>query len=67
MSDTLPTVKVKASDPEQGAFVIINEADFDPAVHELYVEPTEAAPAEAAPAKASKAKAAKPEADAAQA
>ena len=63
MSDTLPTVKVKASDPEQGAFVIINESDFDAAVHELYAEP-----AEAAPAKASKAtKAAKPEADAAQA
>lgn len=38
----IQTVKVKATDPEQGAFVIINEVDFDPAVHEAFEEETEA-------------------------
>lgn len=30
------TVKVKPWGKDQGAFVEINEADFDPAVHQLY-------------------------------
>jgi hypothetical protein len=34
-----PTVKIKATDPEQGEFVVINEADFDPKKQTLYVEP----------------------------
>lgn len=39
-----PTVKVKSTAPEeQGPYVIINEADFNPDVHELYDEATEAA------------------------
>lgn len=32
------TIKIKATDPEQGAFVVINESDFDAEKHELYVE-----------------------------
>lgn len=39
MSDKCPTVKVKASHPSQGAFVEINESDFDAAKHVRYVEP----------------------------
>lgn len=45
MSDTCPTVKVKA-DNEQG-FVVINESDFDPAVQkrfEVEEEATEETP-----------------------
>ena len=42
MSETVPTIKVKATDPEQGEFVLINESDFDSAVHERF----EAEPAE---------------------
>jgi hypothetical protein len=38
MSDKCPTVKVKASHPSQGAFVEINESDFDAAKHERYIE-----------------------------
>lgn len=34
-----PTVKIKSTNFEsQGAFVIINEEDYDPAKHTLYVE-----------------------------
>lgn len=34
---TVPTVKIKSSDPKsQGAFVEINESDFDPKKHEKY-------------------------------
>jgi hypothetical protein len=35
MSDSVPTVRVKPTSPEQGDHVVINEADFDPAVHQL--------------------------------
>lgn len=35
-----PTVKIKPSHPSQGAFVEINESDFDEAKgHERYIEP----------------------------
>lgn len=33
----IATIRIKALDPEQGAFVVINEADYDPEVHDLYV------------------------------
>lgn len=36
---TCPTVQIVASDPDQGAFVVINEEDFDQDVHTLYAEP----------------------------
>lgn len=37
MSDTVKTIRVKSTHPEsQGAFVEINEADFDKSKHELY-------------------------------
>lgn len=32
--DICPTVKIKPSHKSQGAYVEINEADFDPKVHE---------------------------------
>ena len=36
------TIKIKSTHPEsQGPFVVINEADYDPRVHELYVEGAE--------------------------
>lgn len=38
MADTCPTVKIVASDPDQGLFVVINESDVDLEQHELYVE-----------------------------
>lgn len=38
-----PTVKIMPSDPEQGDYVVINEEDFDPAIHTAYVEPEPAA------------------------
>lgn len=48
MSATPATVRVVATDPtSQGGFVVINEADFDPAVHQLFgdaVQATETAP-----------------------
>lgn len=45
MADTCPTVNIVAPVPEeQGPFVIINEADFDAQVHELYVEPADPEP-----------------------
>lgn len=35
----MSTIKIKSTHPEsQGAFVVINEADFDAEKHELYVE-----------------------------
>lgn len=38
MGKVLPTVKIV--DPNSGTdFVIINESDYDPDAHELYVEP----------------------------
>lgn len=42
MPDTCPTVKIKtdAPDNEQG-FVLINESDFDPAVHVPFDPPPE--------------------------
>lgn len=39
MSDTCPTVRITPEHESQGAFVEINESDFDPAVHTLYEEP----------------------------
>lgn len=41
-----PIVRIMPSHPSQGAFVEINESDFDPAKHERYVSPP---PAPAAP------------------
>ena len=39
MPETCKTVKIVAPSPEeQGAYVIINEEDFDPEQHELYEE-----------------------------
>jgi hypothetical protein len=35
---SVPTVRVKPWAESQGEFVIINEADFDPARHVLYDE-----------------------------
>lgn len=50
----MATVRVKPTHPEsQGPYVILDSAQFDPAVHQLYVEPGQApaeAPAPAAPA-----------------
>jgi hypothetical protein len=54
-----PTVKIKSTHPEsQGAYVDINESDFDPEKgHELYVEPAaEAAAVEPAVEKQAKKK-----------
>lgn len=31
----MKTIKIKPSSPDQGEFVVINESDFDPKVHEL--------------------------------
>jgi hypothetical protein len=41
----VPVVRVKPWGEGQGAFVRINESDFDPAKHELYVEPLPELPA----------------------
>tara|TARA_R110000803_G_scaffold112299_1_gene180660 strand:- start:352 stop:510 length:159 start_codon:yes stop_codon:yes gene_type:complete len=38
MSDTTNTVKIKSSHPSQGEFLVIDEADFDKAKHELFAE-----------------------------
>ena len=69
MSEVCNTVKVKSTHPEtQGAFVEINEEDFNEAIHELYVESSEEpAPAEKKLTKAEEAAKAKAEADAAKA
>lgn len=53
----IATVKVKPWSPDQGDFVLINESDFDPEVHEL-VDP---APEAKQPAPAAKKAAAKKE------
>lgn len=34
----IETVKVKATDPEQGDYVLINADDFNEATHEIYDE-----------------------------
>lgn len=39
------TIKIKPSHPSQGDFVLINEDDFDPAVHQP-LEPVVATPAD---------------------
>lgn len=45
-NQTCKTVRIKSSDPKsQGAFVEINETDFDSKKHELYVERGNKAPA----------------------
>lgn len=49
----LPTVKIKH---ERRGYVIINESDYDPKKHTLYVEEAEKAPAKKAPAKKAPAK-----------
>jgi hypothetical protein len=37
MSETRPTVKVKTDAPDNAdGFIVINESDFDPKVHELH-------------------------------
>jgi len=37
-----PVVRIKSTHPEsQGAFVEVNESDFDPEKHELYIAPAE--------------------------
>lgn len=36
MSQSVATVRVMPTHPSQGEWVIINEADFDPAAHRLY-------------------------------
>ncbi|PLC06403.1 hypothetical protein CY658_05045 [Variovorax sp. RO1] len=38
MTQTCETIRVKASDPEQGEFVVINKSDFDEKLHELHEE-----------------------------
>jgi regulator of protease activity HflC (stomatin/prohibitin superfamily) len=38
----MPTIKIKSTDPvTQGPFVIIDKADFNPDVHELYDDGTD--------------------------
>lgn len=34
MSETVETMKIKPAHADQGEFVVINKADFDPAIHE---------------------------------
>ena len=41
----LETVKIMSSSKEQGEFVLINKADFDPEVHTLYGHDADAKPA----------------------
>lgn len=40
----IPTIKIDATHPDQGDYVIINEEDFDPAVHARYIEGIEFQP-----------------------
>lgn len=35
----VPTIKIKPWSSDQGAFVLINETDFDPGRHELFEAP----------------------------
>ena len=38
----METLKIKSTHPEsQGAFVVINEEDFDPEIHELFEDDDE--------------------------
>lgn len=46
----METVKVKSWSADQGEFVLINAADFDPAVHEAFDPDSAPAPAKAAKA-----------------
>jgi hypothetical protein len=42
MSSSCPTVTVKATDPEQGEFIVINKSDYDaaePGTYEMFVLP----------------------------
>lgn len=41
----IPTIKVKPWGADQGEFVLINEADFDPAVHQRFEAEGDCAPA----------------------
>lgn len=36
MSNTVETVRVVATHPSQGDWVVINKADYNPEMHELY-------------------------------
>lgn len=45
-----PTVKINPVSPEQGDYIIINETDFDPKKHTLYV-PAKPRRTERSPAK----------------
>lgn len=45
MTEFCKTVNVKPWGADQGAFVVINAADFDTAVHELHEPAPEAEPA----------------------
>lgn len=36
MAEVVRTIRVMATHPSQGEFVVINEAQFDPAVHKVY-------------------------------
>lgn len=38
MSHDVPTIKVKPWSADQGDYVVINESDFDAAVHERFEE-----------------------------
>lgn len=41
MSHSVPTVKVKTdSEDNEDGYFLINEADFDPEVHDLFEEPS---------------------------
>jgi hypothetical protein len=42
MSDTVETIRVMPVHPSQGAWVVINKSDFNPAMHELYSEEPQA-------------------------
>ena len=49
---TPATVRVKAThEASQGPFVVINESDFDPAVHKLFDAPDQQSSATVEPAK----------------
>jgi hypothetical protein len=39
MHETVPTIKIKALDPEQGKFIVINASDFDKDKHEMFDAP----------------------------
>jgi len=49
MSEACPTVRIRPSHPSQGAFVEINESDFDAARHERFDVPLAPPPAPMAP------------------